>query len=121
LFTYFFWRFIMKAFSIVSALASTLVVASAFGGTAFASERDTPAAGQAAQSTVVLSRAAVTQEAVAANAARGRSQDSERTPFVFIGQADKPAVQPLSRMAVHDDAVKSAHMVADFDGLYSRG
>jgi type IV secretory pathway VirB6-like protein len=121
LFTYFFWRFIMKTFSIVSALASALVVASAFGGTAFASERDTPAASQAAPSTIVQSRSAVSQEAAAANAARARSQDSERAPFVFISQADKPMVQPLSRMAVRDEAVKSANMVADFEGLYSRG
>ncbi len=107
----------MKTFSIVSAL----ILASAFGGTAFASERDTPAGAQITQATSVLSRAEVTQEAVAANAAQARGLNTERAPFVYISQIDKPATaQPLSRMAVREDAIKSAHMVADFDGLYSR-
>jgi hypothetical protein len=105
----------MKTISIVSAL----VLASAFGGTAFASERDTPAASQPMQSATVLSRAAVTQEAIAANAAPGET--NERTPFIYISQADKASVQPLSRMAVRDEAIRSANMIAEFDGLYSRG
>ncbi len=105
----------MKTSSIVSAL----VLASAFGGTAFASERDTPAAAQATQSATVLSRAAVMKEAAAANAAPG--EGTERAPFIYISQTDKAMVQPLSRMAVRDEAIKSAGMIAEFDGLYSRG
>lgn len=105
----------MKAFSIISAL----ILASTLGSTAFASERDTPAAAVPARSEA--SRADVHAEAVKANAARLRSGESERQSFVYIAREDKAPVMTMSRKMVRDEAVRSAQMGARYDGLYSRG
>jgi hypothetical protein len=113
--TFLFWSITVKTLSILSAV----ILASTLGGTAFASERDTPAAAAPARSEA--SRADVHAEAVRANAASLRIGASERQPFVFMAREDKAPAQGLSRETVREEAIKSAEMGARYDGLYSRG